>query len=271
MGTGVVLRNSEIDGWLTSEKHQIERRITELKGEIAKLDRAKDEYYQFLGSHGALQEYEAILNTLADRRRRAERLSDFQKLKEDCQERTQRNKLEMSEENIRTTEYLKEAKTLTDGISERFRNMARRIWPGRNCGLVVHNNEGESKLRFNIDAKIQGDASDGTNEAKIFCFDLTVLLGCQNHRLEFLMHDNRLYSEIDPRQRAELFRVAWELSKQNDCQYIASLNEENLVAMRDIMAADEYASVLASNIGLELTDDSDEGKLLGVTVDLVYD
>ena len=256
---------------LTLEKHQIERRISELKSEIAKLNSAKDKYYQFLGSHGALQEYEAMLNTLAECKRRAERLSDFQKFEEECQERTRRNKLEMSEENIRTSEYLKAAKTLTDGISERFRDMARRIWPGRTCGLVIHNNEGENKLRFNIDAKIQGDASDGTNETKIFCFDLTVLLGRQNHRLEFLMHDNRLYSEIDPRQRAELFRVAWELSKQNNCQYIASLNEENLVAMREIMEADDYTSVLSSNIVLELTDDSDEGKLLGVTVDLVYD
>jgi hypothetical protein len=34
---------------------------------------------------------------------------------------------------------------------------------------------------------------------------------------------------------------------------------------------DDYAAVLASSIVLELTDDTEEGKLLGITVDLDYD
>ena len=37
------------------------------------------------------------------------------------------------------------------------------------------------------------------------------------------------------------------------------------------MEPDEYASVLTSNIVLELTDDTDSGKLLGFTLDFGYD
>lgn len=101
---------------------------------------------------------------------------------------------------------------------------------------------------------------------------MSVLLGRKNHKMQFVMHDNRLYHGIDPRQRAELFRIADELSRKHGCQYIATLNEDNLTAMRDIMEdPKEYASVFTSNTVLELTDDSDEGKLLGITVDLLYD
>lgn len=257
---------------LTSEKHAIERRIEELKEEIQKLDNAKDDYFHFLGTHGALQEYEALHNRLSDSQRRADRLRQFQRLEQECQERSQKNKLEMSQESIRTTEYLKAAKTLTDEVNDRFRSMARRIWPNHTCGLVVHNNEGENKVRFDIDARIQGDASDGISETKIFCFDMTVLLGRRNHKMQFVMHDNRLYHGIDPRQCAELFRVADELARENGCQYIASLNEANLTAIRENMEdPSQFDPLFTQNTVLELTDDTDQGKLLGITVDLVYD
>jgi len=256
---------------LTSEKHRIERRLTSLEAELITLDTAKDDYYQFLGSHGALDEYEALLTRIGELQRQSDRLQEFQRLQQERQERSQKNTLEMSEENIRATEYLKAAKSLTDSFNDRFRSMARRIWPGKTCGLIVRNNEGKNKIRFDIDARIQADASDGVSESKIFCFDTALLFGLQNHSLNFLMHDNRLYPGIDPRQRAELFRIAHELCVEQGCQYIASLNEDNLSGMRDIMEKEEYDTLLKSATVLELTDDSDEGKLLGITVDLNYD
>jgi len=257
---------------LTSEKHNIERRIEELIVEIARLDEKKDEYYQFLGTHGALQEYEAIHNKLSDCQRRADRLREFQRMEQECQERSQETKLQMSQENIRATEFLKAAKPMTEEISERFRSMARRMWPNHTCGLVVHNNEGENKVRFDIDARIQGDASDGIGETKIFCFDMTILLGRKNHTMPFLMHDNRLYQGIDPRQCAELFEIADELCRESDCQYIASLNEDKLTAIKANMEdPSRFDPLFTQNTVLELTDDTDEGKLLGITVDLLYD
>lgn len=257
---------------LTAEKHSIERRIEELKIEIESLDEKKDQYYQFLGTHGALQEYETLHNKLSDCQRRADRLRQFQRIEQECQERSQQTKLQMIQENIRATEFLKAAKPLTEEISERFRSMARRMWPNHTCGLVVHNNEGVNKTRFNIDARIQGDASDGIGETKIFCFDMTVLLGRKNHHLSFLMHDNRLYQGIDPRQCAELFEIADELCRASGCQYIASLNEDKLTAIRANMEYPlRFDPLFSQNIVLELTDDTDEGKLLGITVDLLYD
>lgn len=139
-------------------------------------------------------------------------------------------------------------------------------------GLIIHNNEGENKVRFDIDARIQGDASDGIGESKVFCFDMTVLLGQHNHKMKVLMHDNRLYHGIDPRQCLELFRIADQATQTAETQYIATISEANLTAMREKMEKpEEFKSLFAENIVLELTDDSDQGKLLGITVDLDYD
>ncbi|MFO0978700.1 MAG: DUF2326 domain-containing protein [Planctomycetaceae bacterium] len=257
---------------LTAEKHKLERLRDSMIEEIRQLSVAKDEYFRFLGTHGALQEYEALHGKLAELQRRAERLREFRRLEQECTEKTQQNKLEMSRENIRATDYLKAARPLTDQINDRFRAMARRIWPNHTCGLTIRNNEGENKTRFEIDARIQGDASDGIGESRIFCFDMTVLFGQKNHKMQVLMHDNRLYSGIDPRQCAEVFRVAHELCREHDMQYIASIGESNLLAMREKMRdEDEFKTLFADNVVLELTDDSDRGKLLGITVDLVYE
>ena len=129
-----------------------------------------------------------------------------------------------------------------------------------------------NKTRFDIDARIQGDASDGIGETKIFCFDMTVLLGRKNHKLSFLMHDNRLYQGIDPRQCAQLFEIADELCRESGCQYIASLNEDKLAAINDnVEDPSRFEALFTRSTVLELTDDTDEGKLLGITVDLLYD
>ena len=55
-------------------------------------------------------------------------------------------------------------------------------------GITVYNNEGENQLRFNIEAKIEADASDGINNVKIFCYDLTLLFKGFGHSIHFSFH-----------------------------------------------------------------------------------
>ncbi|WP_445322044.1 DUF2326 domain-containing protein [Paenibacillus sp. FSL M7-0420] len=88
-------------------------------------------------------------------------------------------------------------------------------------GIRITNNEGENTLRYNITAKIQDDSSDGVNEVKIFCFDMTLLLLQLNHNVKFIFHDSRLFSNMDSRQRYTLFKLAYRKSQEHDLQYIA--------------------------------------------------
>jgi len=93
----------------------------------------------------------------------------------------------------------------------------------------------------------------------------------KNHAMRFLAHDNRLFPNIDPRQRAEVFRIAAESGIKFDFQYIATINETDLEAMRSEMTDDdEFETLFAQNTVLELTDESAAGKLLGISLDLSY-
>lgn len=256
---------------LTTDKHRIQRERKSVLAQIEQLDVEKDNYFQFLGSHGELVEYQALVNSLNVAERQAEKLTEFDVLDKQRKERTQKCKLEMQEENIRASESLEASADHIDGVLDIFRDMALRIWPGKVSGLVIRNNEGQNLIRFDIDARIEADASDGVSETKIFCFDMTVMSLQKNHAMRFLAHDNRLFPNIDPRQRAEVFRIAADYGTKFDFQYIATINQTDLEAMRSEMTDDrEFETLFKQSTVLELTDESAEGKLLGISLDLSY-
>ena len=151
-----------------------------------------------------------------------------------------------------------------------FRKFATALYPGCPSGLTVTNNEGENQVRFNISASIESDQADGIGNMKIFCFDLTLLSFQENHNVEFLVHDSRLFNATDPRQLAEAFKLAVEFCIENDTQYIATLNEDQLSLIEDTLSSEEYAEIDQSVV-LSLTDEGPKGKLLGMQVDMKYD
>ena len=118
--------------------------------------------------------------------------------------------------------------------------------------------------------KIISDASQGINEAKIFAYDTTLVLLKRNHDVEFLCHDSRLFSDIDPRQRAKIFQIASAYSNDRDFQYIATVNQDQIESLRPLMSADEFDRIFIKSTVLELNDDSAADKLLGSDIDLDY-
>jgi len=150
---------------------------------------------------------------------------------------------------------------------EYFRVLAKRFYPEALAGITVHNNDGKNQLRYDIEAKIQSDASDAINSVKLFCYDLTLLMQGSNHAMNFVFHDSRLFSDIDEVHCDELFKIVRDrFPKSSDKQYIASINQNQLNAL-----SPRYQEFVKNNKVQELTDDSDSGKLLGVTVELEYD
>ena len=128
-----------------------------------------------------------------------------------------------------------------------------------------------NSVRFDLDVRIENDSSDGINEVKIFCYDLLLLSLAKNHRMKFLFHDSRLYANMDVRQRAGLFRVASEMARKQQLQYIATLNPDEVSGMEGEFERGEFKYLIEDNVVLSLTDDSPAGKLLGIQVDLRYE
>lgn len=256
---------------LSSERARLQTEQKDIKGQIDNINRQLNSKLQFLGEHGALEEYSKLTNIVADLKSKAGKLRDYKELLAKYSEQIREKNAALVSESDKSSKYLDQAVELTNGNLALFRTFSRRFYPDKPGGLTVSNNEGENQVRFDIHAKIQDDASDGINEVKIFCFDMTLLTARHNHNVEFLFHDSRLFSDIDHRQRAILFRIADEQSREREIQYIATVNEDQIISMKNQFTDSEYESIFTKNVVLELTDDSPTEKLLGIEVDMHYE
>lgn len=256
---------------LSNEKIKLERSLEQKNKDISVLAKEFDSQLKFLGTYRALDELIELSNHMGGLKTRAQKIYDYKNLLEEYETQTQDINLRMINENKRASEYLKSNQTLIDSNFDRFRTLAKRFYSDKPGGLTVENNDKDNQIRFDIDARIQDDTSDGINEVKIFCFDMTILSAKHHHNVDFIFHDSRLFSNMDPRQRAILFRIANEYSTENDAQYIASVNEDQISTLEGQLNKQEIDTIIQKNVVLELTDDSVESKLLGMQIDIRYD
>ena len=175
-----------------------------------------------------------------------------------------------SDENIATRDYLTDAKPILDKNIDAFKGMTEQFYSEKAAGIVVKNNDGKNKLRYDISAKIQDDAGDAVNEVKMFCFDWTILKNQFNHKVKFIFHDSRITDGMDTRQVATLLKIAHEETKSNDFQYILSLNQNVIDNLEQELEKEEFDEIINDNIVLNLSDKSDAEKLLGMQIDLNY-
>lgn len=256
---------------LTNEKIRLAKSLENLLGEIGATEKQLSATIKFLKDHGALSEYESILKSLAEKKARFESLTRLSALKDEYKNKAYEIKKELEAENQKASAYLTTIVDHIENVSRQFRTYTKRIYPDKSSGIAVTNNDGDNQIRFNIEAKIISDSSDGINECKIFCYDLALAKLKLNHKVGFVCHDSRLYADIDPRQRAELFKIANEEAIKNKIQYIATINEDQIDGMKGWFEDDEFQSIFQLKKVLELTDESSAHKLLGFDVDLDYE
>lgn len=254
---------------LSRDKLSFMKELSILESEIGRGQASLDQKLNLLGSTRALDQFVAITNQVSNLKADAQKLRDFKELKQKYSDMLAKISTELSTAIIRTNAYLAECRTEIEEKLSPFRALAKRFYPKAPAGITLKNNEGENQIRFDLDIRIQNDASDGINEVRLFCFDITLLLA-RSHKVGFVVHDSRLFSDIDPRQRAILFKTAHEKSKEFGLQYIATLNQDQIEGMADQFSGEELDEIVNRNIRLQLKDDSPESKLLGVQVDLKY-
>lgn len=254
---------------LSKEKLSFEKKLSDTEENIKRLCREKDIKLKYLNTRGALDEFTKMNEMLISFRTRLDSIEKYKKLKQEYKNKIEELKKEFSDQNIITTNYLAKNGSLLETNILIFKNLASQFYENKRAGIEVKNNDGINKTRFEIRAKIDDDKGDGVNDVKIFCFDWTILLARHNHIVKFLFHDSRLFSDIDTRQVATLFKVAHENTIENDLQYIISVNQNTLSSIEDEL--EEYKIIIEDNIVLELTDESNDSKLLGMQIDLDYD
>lgn len=254
---------------LSQERRRVELELNKLDAEIKEKNSSVDQKLSYLSDKRALDQYAAVSSQLSDVRAKLHKLMDYQQLLHQSREEAAQVKISLAEENLKTNAYLDD----TDGERRErlsvFSKLAKRFYPDAPAGIILNNNSGDNKIRYDFDVRIEADGSDGINAVKLFCYDLSVAILRANHEVRFIWHDSRLFSDIDPRQRAVLFQVAMQLSKDYGFQYIATVNEDQIDTVLPELS-DGQKEELFESVVLRLNDDGPEGKLLGLQVDMHY-
>lgn len=256
---------------LLEEKGHFENELKNIERTIKEIGAQEDEKLQYLNTHGVLDEYTQLSNQLKDTEVKLERLQRYKQLMSEYKNKFEDTKKEFIGENISTSKYLEEAEPIIKNNILLFKSFAEKFYKHKSSGITISSNDGINKKRFEIKAKIQDDAGDAVNEVKIFCFDWTILKAQYNHNVKFLFHDSRITDGMDTRQQVTMFRIAHEECKKGDFQYIISANQNLIESLKDKMTDEDYRTCISDNVVLELSDKSDENKLLGIQVDLDYE
>ncbi len=257
---------------LLKEKRDFEKKLFELEVTIRKLGKAKDSKLEYLNTKGALDEFTKMNEQLKDLKIKLDSIEKYRQLKQEYKNKTEELKREFSLENTKSFDYIQKQRSLIENNILLFKNLTSEFYEKKRAGIDIKVNDGINKNRFDIKAKIDDDKGDGVNDVKIFCFDWTILLAKHNHKMNFLFHDSRLLSEIDTRQQASLFNVALEKSKENSLQYIIAVNQNTIDSLKSEIEEEQFNKIFNDEtVILELTDESNESKLLGMEVDIDYD
>lgn len=256
---------------LLLEKKDFEKKLSEINKTISILGKQEDEKLQYLNSTGALEDYTKLNKALNDNEKKLYNLNQYKKLDTDYKLAFEENKKDFSNENIATNKYLEEAEEIIKGNIVLFKSFVEKFYSEKNSGITIDNNEGKNATRFDIKVKIQDDAGNAVNEVKIFCFDWTVLKAKHNHQVNFLFHDSKITGDMDTRQVKTMFEIANTECRDNNFQYIISLNQNVIDGLKEEMSEEQHKHLILDNIKLTLSDKSPEEKLLGIQVDLDYD
>ena len=253
---------------LLEQQNKLKLEQQNKKAGVVKLQNDFDKFMKYLGEHQALDLFVSISNKSAELKAERDSLKKYQELQSEYKIKERQFEKDFIELTEVTEQYLTEIEPDTSVLRDYFRSIAKIFYPDSVAGLTIECNDGENQLQFNIDAKIESDASDGINNVKIFCYDLTILFKGYNHKIDFIFHDSRLFDGTDERQKADMFKTVYEKFTHLNKQYIATVNQNQLDEIKRHMADDEFEKIITRNTVLTLTDESDYDKLLGIKVDI---
>jgi uncharacterized protein YydD (DUF2326 family) len=117
----------------------------------------------------------------------------------------------------------------------------------------------ESGFKFNVE--IERDGSQGIGNMKVFCYDLVLAqIWAEKKQAPItLIHDSSIFDGVDERQIANALKLARTLSTNFGFQYICTFNSD-MIPYSEL--GDDFD--FHSFVRLRLTDDSDDGRLLGI-------
>ena len=245
----------------TRDLAQISVEEGRLDGERRSTAADRDAALQSLQGKKALDEYSALAQQVARYEEERNRLLEYLNFSSNLQQKAQSIREKRVEQDRAAAEYV--ATNPLAKADEYFVSLAQLLYPHIPAGIVIENNIGDNQVRYNLDVQIEGDNSDGINDARIVVFDWLTLMHGSNHTVDVLWHDNRLFADMSPDVRAAWFAHVLHALPGTGKQYVAALNTENYDAMLPYLSEEDRETLNKARV-LTLRGDKQENKLLGI-------
>ena len=242
------------------EKLNIEKE--ELNKKIDDLSLKRDEKLKLLDSSGALEEYHAIEEKIKNLYKEIEKLSKYEKLLSEFKRDKSELDVKISVIKQKSIIYLEDTKEYLGKLEDDFRKIVKKFYDNHGGSLKIKETN-SAKYLYDIMIDIDGDGGQSVGNVGIFCYD--ILLYQKNRNiLNFMAHDGCIFSEMDGRQKAMIFKTIIELIKENDLQYFINIGEDSLkmVMEQDILTLEEK-DFIKKHIILELYDKEPRNRLFG--------
>lgn len=255
------LTKSRLDR-INSEVSNFEKEAEEIKKEISKIEKNRDEILSILNDLSAFEEYDSINEAIIVGNKQIENHEKFTKVIDELKTKESDLTVSNAEVNNLGRHYVNESKPKIEDIENKFRSIVKTFYAGQGGNLKIDMSK-DAKYLFDLDIHIPRDASQGVNEVKIFCYDL-LLHRLNPHLFNFLAHDGCIFSELDPRQKAMMFKNIISEINSSGLQYFINMGQSSIdeILTSEILDAEEK-KIIKKSIRLELYDNNSSSWLFG--------
>lgn len=241
---------------ISAEIDEIRQKLKELEDERDLIGSQRDGLLKDLKNSGALEERDALKDrilTLEKEKKDLEiysvTLENFQKDKTDID-------YKIAEIKKDTIKYIEDNKLKLDAIENKFRDIVKKFYNNNGGSLKITMAQNAKNL-FNIDVEIPKDGSLSIGNVKTFCYDV-LLYTLNSNILGFLAHDGELFSEMDKRQKATIFKIILDQIKNSSLQYLVNIGDTsfNEILNDDTgILNDEDKELIKTKVILQISED----------------
>jgi uncharacterized protein YydD (DUF2326 family) len=244
--------------YLRNEILSLKKEIKEINDKIESLSTQRSEKMKILETHGALAEYVLIQDRYTEAKQLLEDAKKRLESAEYIEDSKSRLKIENQELLIKSRQDYNERIKIREQAISLFKANTEFLYP--ESGTLTIDLK-ETGYAFGVE--IKSSRSQGVNYMKVFCYDMVLAeLGRAKSRYpDFLVHDSTIFDGVDERQVARALMLAQLKCEKLGYQYICLINSD-MVPYQEF--DDEFTSQFNDKIVLKISDNRENGGLLGV-------
>jgi uncharacterized protein YydD (DUF2326 family) len=248
-------RLSKEIGFLTDEMGRI-------KKSLKPLETKRDLILRDMSAEGAFDEYESVSQQILIKSGEMSQIESNLKLAKKIESELSTEKLKNAEIHNEALGYLNSISDYLEKLDDDFRRIVKSFY-NNNTGSVIVQLSKDAQYLYDLDIHVPKDSSQGVNEVRIFCYDM-LLYERNRDLLGFIAHDGCIFSELDPRQKAQMFKVALEYVNDTGLQYFVNIGQSSLeeVLSSEIFSVEERKQIRGATV-LDLLDEAPETWLFG--------